>query len=76
MKTEVRFYGQLTDVVGCRSMTLTADKISDLMEELNNRYPELRSKTFLTAMNMEIVSEDAVILPGSSVSLLPPFAGG
>lgn len=76
MKTEITFYGQLTDVVGCRSMALTGNKVSDLLDQLYVLYPELREKTFLTAINMDIVREDAVIHPGTTLTLLPPFAGG
>lgn len=76
MKTEVNFYGQLADISGCRSMQVSADRVGDLLEQLYSLYPLLRAKSFLTAIDTTIVNEDAVIMPGSTVSLLPPFAGG
>lgn len=76
MKTEVNFYGQLADISGCRSMQLSADRVGDLLDQLYSLFPQLRSKSFLTAINTTIVNEDAVIMPGNTISLLPPFAGG
>lgn len=76
MKTEVSFYGQLADISGCRSLELAAMNIRELMQQLYAMYPDLRAISFLTAIDTSIVNEDAVILPGSKVSLLPPFAGG
>lgn len=57
-------------------MQVSADRVGDLLEQLYSLYPLLRAKSFLTAIDTTIVNEDAVIMPGSTVSLLPPFAGG
>jgi molybdopterin converting factor small subunit len=76
MKTKVTFYGSLTDVVGSNSVEVTADKIADLLDQLFVTYPELRRRKFLTAIDTSIVGAESVIPAGTSVCLMPPFAGG
>lgn len=76
MKTEVTFYGSLTDVVGSKSVEVTAVKIADLLDQLFATYPELRRRKFLTAVDTNIVGSEYIIPAGTSVSLMPPFAGG
>lgn len=76
MKTEVTFYGSLTDIVGRKSVEVSAVKIADLLDQLYSSYPELRSRKFLTAIDTSIVGNEFTIPAGTSVSLMPPFAGG
>ena len=76
MATEVTFYGSLTDVVGRKSIEISAVKIADLLDQLFATYPELQRRKFLTAIDTRIVGNECIIPAGTSVSLMPPFAGG
>jgi molybdopterin converting factor small subunit len=53
---------------------LTVDKLRGLLEEKYPRLNELGS--YMVALNNEYASNNAVILDGDEVAIIPPVSGG
>jgi molybdopterin synthase sulfur carrier subunit len=77
MKITIKYFGQLAEVTQQEeeSIEFLKHSISDLLESLFIKYPDLKNKDFKVAQNQELVSVDAKIT-GEEIALLPPFAGG
>jgi molybdopterin synthase sulfur carrier subunit len=77
MQLNIKYFGLIAEVTGCseENLEFTKATISELLETLNTKYPELRAKEFQVAQNHEIVSSDTLI-SGAEIALLPPFSGG
>jgi molybdopterin synthase sulfur carrier subunit len=77
MNLKIRYFGLLAEITNCSEETLQFSKssVSDLLELLFAKYPELREKDFQVAQDLEIVSKDTLLLE-SEIALLPPFSGG
>ncbi|MDA1182708.1 MAG: MoaD/ThiS family protein [Bacteroidetes bacterium] len=74
---EVLVFGQLTDSIGGDRIHLSYVQDTDLFRTaMNERFPGLRDKTFLLAVNQELVLGKRILNPGDTVALLPPFSGG
>ena len=79
MEITVKYYGMLSEITGQSVETFTfAENISvgKLREGILNRYPDMMSKKFKVAVNLQISDDDVCIGAGSEIALLPPFAGG
>jgi molybdopterin synthase sulfur carrier subunit len=77
MPVNVIVFGQLTDIMGNRP--LTVDDVADtgqLIQRLNERYPALVSAPYIIAVDKQIVNGNTVLTGNNTVALLPPFAGG
>ena len=67
----------LAEVTGKKQMTLTNIQDTDsLKETLFMQFPELRSKSFLIAIDKRISHKNEVLKEGMEISFLPPFSGG
>lgn len=77
MKVTIKYFGLLSEVTKCEEETIDFSKtlISEVLEELCIKYPNLRNKDFQVAQNQELVSFDTKLLSNELV-LLPPFSGG
>jgi molybdopterin synthase sulfur carrier subunit len=77
MELHIKYFGLLAEVTTCEEETLNFSNstVSELLEMLFNKYPELKTKDFQVAQNNEIVSKDTPIL-NHEIALLPPFSGG
>ncbi|MCF8213985.1 MAG: MoaD/ThiS family protein [Chitinophagaceae bacterium] len=74
---EVIFFGQLTDATGVSSIMVEEVANTDMLINLMKmRYPSLASSTYMVAVNNTMVTENAIIRPGSKVAFMPPFSGG
>ncbi|QHT66715.1 molybdopterin converting factor subunit 1 [Rhodocytophaga rosea] len=79
MKINVLLFGSLTEIIGQSSISLSADKITDVHQlhaYLLKQYPALSAKTFKYAVNQDLVDTDHTLQEGDEVALLPPFSGG
>lgn len=67
----------LSEVTNCEEETIdfSESHISELLEKLCIKYPNLRNKDFQVAQNQELVSFDTE-LSSNELVLLPPFSGG
>ena len=77
MNLNIKYFGLLAEITQCQEETLAFSKtsISDLLNVLFKKYPELKTKDFQVAQNHEIVSKEDKIT-GTEIALLPPFSGG
>jgi len=77
MQLNIKYFGLLAEITKCNeeSLALSKTTVSDLLEYLFNKYPELKNKDFQVAQNNNIVSKEAQLLE-TEIALLPPFSGG
>lgn len=77
MNLNIKYFGMLTEVTQCQEETFefTQNTVSDLLNDLFNKYPLLEEKSFQVAQNQTLVSKDTII-SNAEIALLPPFAGG
>lgn len=77
MNIEVLFFGQLTDITKCSTMSIdNPGSIYKLKSKLINRYPALEHMKFIIALNNKITLEDELIEVNSKIAIMPPFSGG
>jgi molybdopterin synthase sulfur carrier subunit len=77
MNINIKYLGQIAEVTQVEEETVetSAQDISELIEYLISKYPDLKNKDFKVAQNKELVSDKAII-KGQEIALLPPFSGG
>lgn len=61
---------------GNESWETSNERVEDLVEELCDKYPLLKEKSFTVAVDMKVAEKDTKVSETSEVALLPPFAGG
>ncbi|WP_207510406.1 MoaD/ThiS family protein [Longitalea luteola] len=77
MAVQVIVFGQLTDIMGNSPVMVDhAADTSELIEQLNQRYPALVNKPYIIAVDRQIVTVHTALSGNNTVALLPPFAGG
>ena len=77
MPVQVIVFGQLTDIMGNNPVMVEhAMDTSELIEQLNQRFPALVNKPYIIAVDKQIVSGHTALSGNNIVALLPPFAGG
>ncbi len=77
MEIAVKYLGMITEVTGCGEEVISSKggTISDFTALLLDKYPSLKTKSFVIAQNQAIVSE-TIELTGEEIAVLPPFSGG
>ena len=77
MRLQIKYFGILAEVCRCDEeiIDFAGASISELLESLFKKYPELRDKDFKVAQQNEIVSNESIITD-TEIALLPPFSGG
>ncbi|PKQ46264.1 MoaD/ThiS family protein [Confluentibacter flavum] len=77
MTINIKYFGLIAEVTQHEEETMNVSGrfISDLLEALYSKYPDLKNKDFQVAQNQELVSENTE-LSGQELALLPPFSGG
>jgi molybdopterin converting factor subunit 1 len=81
MKTTVKFFAALREIIGAGELTLdipdgqTAD---GLFRELCTRYPRLAAydSSLFYSVNAEYVPPDHALKDGDEVAFIPPVSGG
>ncbi|WP_205510657.1 MoaD/ThiS family protein [Longitalea arenae] len=77
MPVQVIVFGQLTDIMGNNPVMVdNAADTSELIEQLNIRFPALVNKPYIIAVDRQIVTGHTALSGNNTVALLPPFAGG
>lgn len=77
MKTEILFFGQLTDITQCHSMSMDHVRDSEeLQKKLFEIFPQLKNSKFMIAINNKIIRSNTEILSDSKIAIMPPFSGG
>lgn len=77
MKRKIRYYGQLTEIIGKKKEEISTESknIIHLKEDLIKLHPVLKKYTIQIAQNNEIMGEKD-ILNSSQIDIFPPFSGG
>lgn len=77
MKLTIKYFGQLAEVTQCNEEVYNFSKetVGELLEELLVKYPDLNSKDFQVAHDLELAQNDTKITQ-PEIALLPPFSGG
>lgn len=77
MKIKIKYFGMLTDMTSCEEeiIDFSGVFISELLEVLFIKYPNLKNKNFQVAQNNELVPVNTKI-SSQEIVLLPPFSGG
>jgi sulfur-carrier protein len=77
MKLNIKYFGLLAEITHCSEETISFSKetVADLLAELIQKYPELKTKDFQVAHQHEITHKDTKIT-NPEIALLPPFSGG
>ncbi|WP_223034215.1 MoaD/ThiS family protein [Hanstruepera marina] len=77
MRLNIKYFGLIAELTSCSEEQLEFEgtKVEEVIELLNTKYPDLKSKDFQVAQNREIVSLKSPVT-GGDIALLPPFSGG
>jgi molybdopterin converting factor small subunit len=76
---EIQYFSQLRGLGGPNSVEIEqGTTVEGLLEELFKQVPGLRiwNKHLLIAAGTEWVRRDYLVMPGDSISLMPPVQGG
>lgn len=79
MNIKIKCFGLLAEVIKAEETTVILKEhctVHELKNILLKAFPALAGKEFKVAVNKNIVTENAIILPTDELALLPPFAGG
>ena len=77
MNITVNFFGALAEITGKKQLSLNIAQDTDSLKEiLFVRFPALRSKYFLLAIDKRISNKNELLKEGNEISFLPPFSGG
>ncbi|MBD0832743.1 NTP transferase domain-containing protein [Aestuariibaculum sediminum] len=77
MQTNIKYFGQIAEVTQVESEIIEHNKttVSELLDFVISKYPQLKQKEFKIAQNKVLVPAKTK-LTGEEIALLPPFAGG
>jgi sulfur-carrier protein len=77
MKLTIKYFGLLAEVAKCSEehVEFSGTLVSDLLETIYIKHPNLKEKDFQVAQDNEIVSKN-IIITQTEIALLPPFSGG
>jgi len=74
---EIKAFGQLTDIFKKETISIEGVKdLNELKEKLLKSFPALSQKTFVIAVNKQIIRNNVSLNEDAEVALLPPFSGG
>jgi len=76
MLIEVLLFGKLSEITGQSIIKIICDNTENLIENLNNEFPELKNHKFQISVNHNIVRSKIDINEHDEIALLPPFSGG
>jgi len=81
MCVKVLFFAALAERVGVRELNLELNlqaTVFDALEELVGRYPALGDArdSLATAVNLEYVDAERLLVDGDELALIPPVSGG
>ena len=77
MQLNIKYFGMLAEITQCseEDLEFSRSSVTELLDVLFEKYPNLESKDFQVAQNNAIVSKKTMITD-AEIALLPPFSGG
>ncbi len=77
MNVNVLVFGQIADITGKESLSITGVASTDeLVQLLQQKYSGLKELKYLVAVNKKIIQQSTELKDNDTVALLPPFSGG
>ena len=80
MTITIKYFGLIADFTKINEEQITIEKsdfsTEDLLNNLTQKYAELKETSFAIAVNKTITSENLILENKDIIALLPPFAGG
>ena len=76
MAVTVVAFGSLTDIVGEQLSVGDVHDTNALVNELNERFPELKNSKYLVAVNKKMITANTPLNGNDTVALMSPFSGG
>lgn len=77
MKTDILFFGILTDVTGAGSVNFEdLQDLEHLKKVVLEKFPELENYRYRISVNRVMTDKNVSLKDGDEVAFLPPFAGG
>jgi len=79
MQVRVLFFGATADEAGVRSIPLSISSQTDVhsaLEEIFTKFPRLRSRKLLYAVNQEYDSSDRKLNDGDELAIFTAVSGG
>ncbi|MBT8394302.1 MAG: MoaD/ThiS family protein [Flavobacteriaceae bacterium] len=75
----IKYFGEIAEAINCKEEQIAAksDNLSELIEELNEKY-NLKRFPMIIALNQNRIelNDDITIKNNDELAILPPFAGG
>ena len=77
MQLNIKYFGLLAELTETNEeqIQFSGSTISEVLDLLFIKYPELKLKDFKVAQNQEIVPNETIV-SNEDIALLPPFSGG
>jgi sulfur-carrier protein len=80
-KVTVRFFAAARAAAGCDQVLLGPGSLEEIIESMNAAFPALTAVTpicsyLVNSVSAKRVEGGTIVGPGSTVDVLPPFAGG
>lgn len=68
-------FGRLKEILGSDFET-EAENTEELMNQLNEKFPQLKELKLRIAINQKIISENIKLNNNDVAALMPPYSGG
>jgi len=68
-------FGRLKEILGS-DLELEAENSDGLLNQLNEKFPQLKNLKLRIAVNQTIISENTDLKNNDVVALMPPYSGG
>lgn len=77
MEIKLLTFGQLAEITGATFTNIPFQQDTEsLVTWLKSQFPTLQSRSFIIAVNEQMVNSNTPLKSGDTVALLPPFSGG
>lgn len=81
MNLQVKLFGIAREIASENQIQIELKKenpkVSDLLETLKNKYPELQKlRSLLIAVNSDYAEEETVLSSQDEIAVIPPVSGG
>lgn len=77
MKINILAFGQIVDIVGDSSWSISGVDNTDQLElKLKKEFPGLLNTKYALAVNKQVIHQNTSLSNDDTVAILPPFSGG
>jgi len=74
---KILVFGMLVEDIGGEQIEIDLQPdLNALKNELFLKYPSLKTRQFMIAVNKQNAAENVVLKESDEIALIPPFAGG